>query len=29
MSIKSVEEAIRHSRVVECEWKEAGFTEWR
>ena len=29
MSIKSVEEAIRHSRVVVDEWKEAGFTEGR
>ena len=29
MSIKSVVEAIRHSRRVEGEWREAGFTEWR
>ena len=29
MSIKSVEEAIRHSRRVAGEWKEVGLTEWR
>ena len=29
MSIKSVVEAIQHSRGVEGEWREAGLKEWR